>query len=163
MKKLLLLFIAFVLMAGTSCQKKIDIAKEKEAIKAVIFGETKAWVDRDNKKFFDYYIQDEYQTRISARCDTFSIVHGWKNLSAMFEGVKWTGIENFKYSKEFVDIKVLGNAAWAIYKETQTYDKAGVPTKYDLLLTMVLEKKSEAWKISCFSIYVVPPPTNVQK
>ena len=155
------MLIPAVLFFLSSCKLKVettavDIEAEKEAIKAVIFGETQAWVDRDMAKFNSFYVQDAYQTRVMATCDTSSITHGWDSLSKQMNNINWTGVENVKFSKDFVDIKVMDNTAWAIYKEKQNADVNGKAMENHLLLTMVLEKKEGNWKISCLSIYYWP-------
>jgi hypothetical protein len=161
MKKTMFFLVPVVLIFLSSCKPKVEPAKvdveaEKDSIKAVIFNETKSWIDRDMAKFNSFYIQDEYQTRVMATCDTVSITKGWDKLSKQMGSIDWTGIENIKYSKDFVEIKVMDNTAWAIYKEHQTYKRNGADSAVDLLLTMVLEKKDGNWKISCLSIYYWP-------
>ena len=64
MKKLLFTFIAFSLMTGASCQKKADIEKEKEAIKAVIEEETDAFVDQDIERVEATWKQDSKSRKI---------------------------------------------------------------------------------------------------
>ena len=74
-------------------------------------------------------------------------------------------MSNPKNTKDFIQIKVIGDAAWAIYKDNwyATIVKAvTVPggmrdtiiTRSDnFLCTMNLEKKVNEWKISSSSIY----------
>ena len=160
MKKILCFILSAVVLGFflTACKPKVDVEKEKAAVKAVIYGETQAWLDKDTAKFNAYYVQDKFQTRLVAQCDTSYAIHGWDKLAPVMDNINWTGIENFKFSKDFIDIKVMGNVAWAIYKETQSYSQNGTSYKYDLLPVMVLEKISNNWKISCLTIYVSTPP-----
>ncbi|NTW43940.1 MAG: nuclear transport factor 2 family protein [Anaerolineaceae bacterium] len=161
MKKIVFFLISAILIFLSSCKTslepiKVDVEAEKEAIKAVIFNETQSWIDKDMAKFNSFYIQDDYQTRVMATCDTMMITKGWSNLSQQMSNVNWSGIEDVRYTKDFMEIKVMDNTAWAIYKENQTYKRDGTDSAVDLLLTMVLEKKEGTWKISCFSIYYWP-------
>ena len=59
--KKLIIAAAFILLAGTttSCQEKIDIEKEKEAIKAVIEKESNSHLARDNDRHNECFVQDE--------------------------------------------------------------------------------------------------------
>jgi hypothetical protein len=71
------------------------------------------------------------------------------------------GSSNPKNTKDFIQIKVVGDAAWAIYKDNWTYvtTVTTLSNKIDtlitgyLLCTMNLEKKVNEWKISSFSLY----------
>jgi ketosteroid isomerase-like protein len=158
MKKIIFPIALLFIVVLISCEEKVDIEKEKAAVKAVIYGETDAYVKQDTAKMFSFYMKDVYQTRIQASRDTFYIYRGWNDISSRFKKMSWAGVTNFKYVKDFVEIKIIEETAWAIYKETQTYELNGVPKKYELLLTMVLEKEEEQWKISCFTVINVTPP-----
>jgi hypothetical protein len=158
MKKFFLLLAAITMIIAISCEEKIDIEKEKAAVKDVINGETDAWMHQDTAKTFSYYLKDSYQTRVQVSKDTFLIARGWNDIHSRFAKASWAGVTNFKYVKDFVEIKIMEESAWAIYKETQTYEFNGVPKKYDMVLMMVLEKVDEKWLISSFYISDVTPP-----
>ena len=57
MKKYLFVLFAFSLLIGVSCQEKIDIEKEKEAIKTVIEEERAAFFDRNFSRIEATWIQ----------------------------------------------------------------------------------------------------------
>ena len=71
MKKYLWTLFAIILLAGTSCQEKIDIEKEKAAIIAVIEEETNAFRDRDFDRFAATYVQDKTFIRLNASKDDY--------------------------------------------------------------------------------------------
>ena len=164
MKKFYFIILSCLVLLIYACKPKVDIEKETEAIKALIHGETQAFIQNDTAKVLSYYIQDDYQTRLSASCDTFELYKGWKELSALFKNNP-IGISNPENTKDFIQIKVTGESAWAIYKDNWTYaivKAVPVPggmrdtiitTTSNLLCTMNLEKKVNEWKISSFSIY----------
>ena len=162
MKKFYFIILSCVVLLIHACKPKADIEKETEAIKALIYGETQAFIQNDTAKVLSYYIQDDYQTRLSASCETIELYKGWKELSAFFKNNP-VGISNPENTKEFIQIKVTGDAAWAIYKDNWTYTLSAtlsgiardtiITTKGFLLCTMNLEKKLNEWKISSFSIY----------
>jgi hypothetical protein len=59
MKKTLQILLVIIFFAGISCQDKMDIEKEKEAIKAVIEEETRAYLDQDFERLAKTHLQDE--------------------------------------------------------------------------------------------------------
>jgi ketosteroid isomerase-like protein len=136
----------------TSCKHKVDLEKEKEAIKAVIYNETQAYLQKDTAKIFSYYVRDSFQTRLTVNCDTFTVRKGWNEVSALFLNSYNTSISNPKNSKEFLQIKVIGDAAWVMYIDNWNYDLNGSLVAGKLLNTMILEKKENEWKISGFSL-----------
>ena len=162
MKKLYFIILSCAVLLIYACKPKVDIEKETEAIKALIHNETQAFLQNDTAKVLSYYVQDDYQTRLSASCDTVELYKGWKELSTFYKNnpVKVTNPEN---TKDFIQIKVIGDAAWAIYKDNWTYTLVAtlpcikkdtmITTSGYMLCTMNLEKKLNEWKISSFSIY----------
>jgi hypothetical protein len=167
MKKLYFIILPCLILLFNTCKPKVDIEKETEAIKTLINNETQAFLRDDTAKLLSYYIQDDYQTRLSASCDTVVLIKGWKELSAFFKNSSSAGMSNYKNAKEFIQIKVTGDAAWAIYKDNWTNTRVAtvqvnalgrmkdtvVITQSSLLCTMNLEKKLNEWKISGFSIF----------
>ena len=152
MKKYLWTFVVVILFAGTSCEEKIDIEKEKEAIKTVIFDESQAYMQQDTARLFSYYIKDVNQTRLATSCDTIQFYRGWGEISTLFKNADFTGYSNIKNSKDFINIKVIGNVAWAMYKDIWTGNYYETPMESTLYCTMILEKVANEWKISGFSI-----------
>jgi ketosteroid isomerase-like protein len=166
MKKLYFIILPCLVLLFYACKPKVDIEKETEAIKALINNETQAFLRNDTAKLLSYYIQDDYQTRLSVSCDTVRLYKGWKELSAYFKNVNLAGISNPKNTKDFIQIKVTGDAAWAIYKDNWEYTLSApvhlpggvmkdtiITTTGNLLCTMNLEKKLNEWKISSFSLF----------
>jgi hypothetical protein len=167
MKKFYSIILPCVVLLFYTCRPKVDIEKETEAIKALINNETQAFLRNDTAKLLSFYIQDSYQTRLSVSRDTVRLIKGWEELSAFFKNVNRSGLSNLKDSKDFIQIKVTGDAAWAIYKDNWEntlvakvqVDALGtirdtiIVTRNSLFCTMNLEKKLNEWKISGFSIY----------
>jgi ketosteroid isomerase-like protein len=147
------LFTLFLLV-GISCEKKVDIEKEKEAIKALIYNESQTFMQKDTAKLFSYYIQDDNQTRLTMGCDTIQLYRGWGKISSLLKNADFAGMSNIKNSKDFIHIKVMGDVAWAMYKDIWTYNSKEITVKNTLFCTMILEKKVNEWKISGFSFYV---------
>jgi hypothetical protein len=149
------LFSALVLMLIISgCKPKTNLVKEEEAIKSVINSETQAWIDRDPEKMKEYYIQDEYQTRVNIQDSVYMISTGWDKRSTAIDTLAkyadWIGVDQFKVEKDFLVIKVMGRTAWAILRETQDMTFNGSPAAAVAIIYIVLEKEKKDWKISCF-------------
>lgn len=154
MKKYSLVLFALLIIAGTSCVKKTDIEKEKEAIKALVYNETQAYLQKDTAKLFSCYVQDDNQTRLTTQRDTFQLYRGWEKISTLLRNADFSGYNNLKDTKEFIHIKVMGNAAWAMFKDIWTATKNETPITNILYCTMIFEKQANEWKISAFSFGV---------
>jgi ketosteroid isomerase-like protein len=150
-KYLMFLFGLLLFMVCTSCKEKIDIEKEREAIKTLIYNESQAYMQKDTARLASYYIQDDNQTRLTTSCDTIQLYRGWLKISTLLKNADFTGYSNLKNTKDFINIKVMGNEAWAMYKDIWTGNKNETPIKSTLYCTMILEKVANEWKISGFS------------
>jgi hypothetical protein len=155
MKKYHLLLPVIFIMASSACQKKVDVETEKEAIRALIYNESQAYLQKDTAKLFSFYIHDDSQTRITMRCDTIQLYQGWEQISTLLGKADFTGYVNLKNTKEFITIKVMDCAAWAMYKDIWTAERNGAMVSNNLWCTMILEKAEGAWKISGFSFHVM--------
>ena len=119
MKKIIFPILTLVLIAGMSCsQEKIDIDKEKEAIKALIEKETNSWFTKDMDQQFDCFIQDETTTWVIAGKD--GLVAGWEIISETYKGWYEDNPEGSgrKIMNNYHQIKVYKDCAWAVYDET---------------------------------------------
>ena len=138
----------------SSCKPKVDLATEEEAIKAVINAETQAWIDKDPEKQKEYFIQDQYQTRVNIQDSVYYITTGWDKRSTEIDTVTkyvdWKGVDQFKVEKDFLAIKVIDRTAWTIFREVQYMTYYGSPATSVALIYVVLEKVDNDWKISCF-------------
>jgi hypothetical protein len=163
MKKILIfIFSAFLFgFLMTACKPKVDVEKEKVAIKSVIDGETQAWIDKDGVKYADLYVQDEYQTRADVSGSEVSVLAGWSKRGNVVDSIKnadWSQVKDPKFHHEFLEIKVMDQTAWAIFKYNASAIYKGAEMKQDALQAMVLEKVDGKWKISCFVNASIPIP-----
>jgi hypothetical protein len=58
MKKVLFPFIALIMLTYISCKEKVDIAKEKEAIKAVFEQEKTAYFKQDYAGIGEFWVKN---------------------------------------------------------------------------------------------------------
>ena len=147
MKKYLLTLFALILLAGTSCQEKIDIEKEKEAIIAVIEEETNAFLARDFDRFAATYVQDETNIRLSASKSGYLYRVGWEEIGSGFKQYFENNPEpgTSKYVKTNYKIKVYKESAWAINDES-VYNSEGELLRKSKGVRF-LEKVNGEWKI----------------
>ena len=145
--------VLMLLLIG--CNKKNDVAKDEEAIKFVINSETQAWIDKNPDRMKEFYMQDEFQTRVNIQDSIYTVATGWDKRSIAIDTLAkyadWVGVDAFKVEKEFLVIKVMDDAAWAVLKETQNMIYQGSPATAVAIINVMLEKKDDKdWKISCF-------------
>lgn len=154
MKKYLFTLFAIILIAWTSCEKKIDIEKEKAAIIAVIEEETEAFFDSDINHLGALHVQDETNIRLTATKSGYTYEVGWEKVSSFFvdyfENVAEPG--DFYEKKSNYKIKVYRESAWAVF-DNDFYNGEG-----ELLSTSIhsqfLEKVNGEWKhVGYTSIY----------
>jgi len=146
MKKYLLTLFAIILLAGTSCQESIDIAKEKEAIKAVIEEETNSWYARDFDRYAAIFVQDETFINLRASKSGYGYNVGWEEwASPIKEGfTNADPVKNNEVKKNY-KIKVYKDCAWAVFDD-EGYNNEGEFTGKSIGVNF-LEKVDGEWKI----------------
>ena len=147
MKKYVLTLFALILLAGTSCQEKIDIEKEKEAIIVVIEEETDAYLDRDFDRLAATWVQDETIIRLGASKSGYGYWVGWEEIGSdikeSIEGVSEP--DGSKEVKTNYKIKVYRESAWAVF-DNEHYNSEGELTGKSIHVEF-LEKVNGEWKI----------------
>jgi hypothetical protein len=129
MKKYVFTLFAIILLAGTSCQEKIDIEKEKAAIIAVIEEETEAFFDSDINRLAATHVQDETNIRLTASKSGYTYDVGWEKISSFFRDYFVNEAEpgDFKEVKTNYKIKVYRESAWAVF-DNDFYNGEGMET-----------------------------------
>jgi hypothetical protein len=144
-----LFVLILILFAGFSCQEKMDIEKEKEAIKAVIEEETRAYLDQDFERLAKTHLHDETSFRMSIGKDGYQTIIGWKAIGDTLKS--WTSADwedvNAKFMNTDYKIKVYPQSAWAVFTQTWDYTYNGKQYAIPSLETRFLEKVNEEWKI----------------
>ena len=113
MKKSLFVITTLFLLVSYSCQKKIDIEKEKTAIIKVLNREGSTFTANDLEGLFALHIQDELATRF----DGDRIYKGWDEIKSLYESyiemnAQDTTLSNPRNIKENIILKVTENTAW---------------------------------------------------
>ena len=150
MKKYVLTLFALILLAGTSCQEKIDIEKEKAAIIAVIEEETNAHFARDIDRQNECFVQDETSVGVFAGKD--GLYDGWEIISAAYKSIYENSPEptNLMVKNENYKIKVYRDCAWAVYDEYTVDENDSVSSGPRCI--RFLEKVDDKWKIVLMSV-----------
>ncbi len=158
--------LALSLIAGTiSCQEKIDIEKEKEAIMAVIQEAGDAAAAMDMERLFAVHVQDSLDTRLQLGENNYTIYAGWDEIKSLFESwteMDRTGYENPKNFKENVILKVIDDCAWLICDNIWKWNYEGEPGGFDNIQITFLEKIEGEWKIS-FTSFITKPEKEVEE
>jgi ketosteroid isomerase-like protein len=163
MKKYLLLFTAIIMVSGISCQKKVDIEKEKQAIMAVINAESETARTGDVNGLSSCYIQDEYNTRFMVGKNNYQILTGWDKLAPLFESLKANAeIDDsvMTFTKENEVVKVTGNTAWVICENNWKMKTEEGERKVESIQITFLEKVDGVWKFS-FAAWIPKPEPEV--
>jgi hypothetical protein len=160
MKKYVLTLFALILLAGTSCQEKIDIEKEKEAIMAVLKERGDAMIANDMERLFAIHVQDSLDTRLDYPLgeNNYTIYAGWDDIKSYFES--WAEMdragEDLRNWEDNVILKVIDDCAWLICDNHWSWKIEGEPGVRDNIQITFLEKIEGEWKIS-FTAFVTKP------
>lgn len=150
------LFIITVLI-GTSCQPKVNLDKEKEAIMAVLQEESDGLKTMDKDRIFATHIQGSEEIRVELGVYGYSTYQGWDKIEALIgdyvEDGQPMALEN---SKENVILKVTGNSAWLICDNVWKGDQGSTESEISNIQIVFLEKVKGEWKISFAAYYSKP-------
>jgi hypothetical protein len=158
MKKFKFLLIGLIFLSGYSCQKKVDVEKEKAAIIEVLNAEGKLFAANDLEGVFALHVQDELATRL----DGYRIYKGWDEIKSLYESyvagnTQDTTWRNPRNIKENIILKVTGNTAWLICDNIWKYEFNNKPIEWNNVQIAFFEKIDGKWKFS-FNAFVPPRP-----
>jgi hypothetical protein len=145
MKRAFLVLVTFFLIVNYSCEEKIDIEKEKEAIKAVIEEESASYYASNFERWSATHLQDSTAIRISASKSGTGFSSGWETISSNMKQTILNKRELVKEVKNFHRIKIYGESAWAVYDNVYLNNKGESTGKQ--LVTNFFEKHDGTWKI----------------
>jgi len=150
------LFI-LALIVGTSCQPKVNIEKEKEAILALILEESDGVAAMDKDQVYSTHSQSSEEMRLELGVYGYRLYDGWDEIESLFgDFLKGGNTDNIKISKENVQIKVAGTAAWLICDNVIQWGTGNEIDGYSNIQIVFLEKMKGEWKISFTAYYSKP-------
>ena len=145
MKKYLFTLIAISLMAGTSCQEKFDIDKEKEAIIAVIQDEKDGYTNMDLEQWSRNVLQDPSYTFMGSSSEQYWVTQGYSE-QVLWIKESWSNWDpdetRDRIEFKVTELRITPHAAWALID---------VDNRIEALF---LEKVEDTWIISCHTILV---------
>ncbi len=151
MKKNLLTLFALILLVGTSCQEKIDIEKEKEAIIAVNEEERNAFFDHDITRLEAIWVQEPTSQRIFTSENTLTILNGWTEISTNYresmDADWWNDYEDLMAYFSNYEINVYDNTALVYHDIKGTGKYLGEETEMNQKRVLHFVKIDGTWKI----------------
>ena len=149
MKKYLFALIAFSIIACASCQQKIDVAQEEEAIKNVIREEIECFVAQDIKEA-EFYKKADYLRIITNDGNSHQQTVGWDSLYASVKRITEADrseVSDVKFECKDFHIKVYDDVAWAVYEVPLSWIWKGKLWESSDTKVTFLEKVEGDWKI----------------
>ena len=142
-----------IFLAITSCNEKIDIAKEEAAIKAVIEGEIKASFDGDYIGWASFFVHEPYVVWMQSWKDGYGSWKGWQDISTAVK--QWVKPERkgtiIHNGNSDYTIRIYQNAASASFKCRSARISEGQNKETEAMEFRVLEKHDGTWEIAYLS------------
>ena len=161
MKKIILSFFAVLLITGcTPPKEEIDIAKEEEAIKALIKKEVSVYLERDYISQSDIWKKEDYVRKVENFGNTHNQFVGWDSINADHKKdaeTDWSDYTNIKSESKDFNIKVYDKVAWAAFYQHWTFEYKGEPHESTQSRVYFLEKVDENWKIALMTMTELNP------
>jgi hypothetical protein len=161
MKKILcfLLSGSISLFSFTSCEKKIDIEKEKQAIKAVFEQEKAAFIKQDLTGLGDTWVKDQSSVKIFMGANGQTKLSGWDNINERArQEISDTSLNRQMTKLDILNyqIDVIGDCAWVLCDYHWEAIISGVSTILDQSRICVLKKVDNKWKFVLMSMFNMP-------
>ena len=144
-------FVIFVALLFSCQQEKTSPSEDtKETLKAIVVGETFAYMEKDYQKWASYWEHSSDVLRLDVSKAGFAQKIGWKESS---ENLESFFIENPEpITSTFVNSNYLIfydiNLAWVAFDQTWT-SQSGEKTVAKATITLI--KKANAWKIISYT------------
>ena len=156
MKKIYFL-VTIIFLAGTACQERIDIDKEKEAIKAVIEAEKEAYYSCDYPRIAETWIQDPSSYKIYLNQNGNSIFESWEAISKHDQqNVQDTSWDRSQLKMDFSNyrINIIENTAWVLFDCYNNGINQGDTISILNTRIYVLRKVEGRWRFSLMAMTV---------
>lgn len=160
MKNRMLLLTAVIFIALTSCEEKIDIEKEKEAIKAVFEQEKNGFFAQDLDVMAETWIQEPSSVKMFMSAEGQTKFEGWdaisKNSREQVADTTWDRKLIIVTFKDY-QINILDDeSAWVMCSALWESTYQGAPMKMVQTRIQVLEKTEGKWKFALMALYNQP-------
>ena len=143
----------------SSCQREVDFAKEKEAIKAVMEAEKKGFFDKSLEEMAATWVQKPSSVKMFMTQEGEVDLFGWEKINEHSKA-ELAGMdpEYKNMNVEFSDFQfnIYENSAWTIFKARWNWTYKEEPGKAEQTRIMAFEKADGKWKATLMAIYAVP-------
>jgi len=160
MKNRMLLLTAVIFIALSSCEEKIDIEKEKEAIKAVFEQEKDGFFAQDLEAMAETWIQEPSSVKMYMSAEGQTKFEGWEAINKNSrEEVADTTWDRKLVTVTFKDyqINILDDeSAWVMCNALWEGTNQGAPMQIVQTRIQVLEKTDGKWKFALMALYNQP-------
>ncbi len=149
-KKLSILTVILLsLFIIISCQQKIDIETEKEAIKKVIENETKLFYDGNYEEFANTWVHEPYALWTSVGNNYHNEFIGWDSIGVNLK--RFMDARNEPFTDEVIrknfSYRIYGNGAWVTFEQHYKSSMDKNPEHLPGRALRVLEKTDSGWKM----------------
>jgi hypothetical protein len=151
MKKLLLIAVAISFLIVSSCQTKVDVEKEKQAIIAVLEKSSQAWLNRDFDDMSSTWLHDSFVARINVGRYGYSFSEGWNQQVTRYQTF-FENNQDLSPNKEVFSnyrVKIYPSSAFAMYDMELRNENNDLLD--ERVYTAFMEKESGQWKIVCLT------------
>lgn len=159
MKTNALVLFSLLIVVSFSCQKKVDILAEQEAIKAVMEEEKKAFYNRDLEGLAASWIQEPSSIKLYLNKDGQTQLIGWDKIYADDKLYLETDTtDRKKIDIDFSDFhfNIYENNAWVMFKAIWKIPQDGKINIFEQTRISAFEKTDGKWKYTLMAIYNVP-------
>ena len=160
MKNLILLFTVIVLASLASCEEKIDIEKEKEAIKAVFELEKEGYFSQNAETMAETWIQEPSSVKIYMLGNGQKKFAGWDAIKKHDEeSVADTSWDRTKFTATFRDFEIQlldDESAWVLCETHWSGVENDLPVELTQTRINVLRKDQGKWKFELMALYNHP-------
>lgn len=151
MKKYCILTMLLGLLIIMSCQEKIDIEKEKEAIMSVVREEIDRFLAADYIPEANLWKNEDYVRMVRNFGNDHDQIVGWDNIRDLLkhdtDEFSKAGYTNAKGESRDFNIKVYDKLAWAVFYQDWSGDYKGEKIEMSQSRVYFLEKVEGNWKI----------------
>jgi len=110
-----------IFLIGTSCEEKIDIEKEKEAILAVIEEEAASYYASDFERWSATQVHDSSKIIMNSSRSGYNYRIGWESISSNMKPTILTKRQAPKQIKTPIQMKIYEETAWILFN-SETFD-----------------------------------------
>ena len=160
MKTNVIAFLTMTLLISTSCQKKIDILKEQEAIKSVMEEEKNSFFNKDPERMAATWIQKPSSIKLYMMNTGQIQLIGWDKIYESDKKYMETDTldrKNMKIIFSDYQFNIYENNAWVFFKATWNVPYNDSIVAFEQTRISAFEKSDGKWKYKLMAIYNIPP------